>query len=222
MPQVPHVYLPGPWEGAAIELSPKVRHHLVRVLRRSDGAAVTYTDGVGRRGSGKLVGGELARGPEVEQVRTRALTIVMAAPHRAERARFAVEKLAELGVARLAWLTAEYAQGAPPRQDKARAWAIAALQQSRGVHLLDVVGPYGWSELSLPGPMLVADPDGEPLTTLIRDQPAAAVVIGPEGGFAPDEIPSGSLRCGLGDHTLRSETAAIVAAALVMDVWRRS
>jgi RsmE family RNA methyltransferase len=41
------------------------------------------------------------------------------------------------------------------------------------------------------------------------------VAIGPEGGFADDEIPPGVLRVGLGERVLRVETAAIAVAAFL-------
>jgi 16S rRNA (uracil1498-N3)-methyltransferase len=50
---------------------------------------------------------------------------------------------------------------------------------------------------------------------------AIAIVIGPEGGIADDEIAlgrdRGAVTVTLGGRNLRSETAAIAAVALVMD-----
>jgi len=42
---------------------------------------------------------------------------------------------------------------------------------------------------------------------------ARTVVIGPEGGWAPGEIPDTMRRWSLGSTVLRVETAAIVAAS---------
>ena len=42
---------------------------------------------------------------------------------------------------------------------------------------------------------------------------AGVVVIGPEGGWAEGEVPSGVTRWRLGPTVLRTETAALVAAA---------
>ena len=55
----------------------------------------------------------------------------------------------------------------------------------------------------------------------LEDRPAAvSVFIGPEGGFAEDEVrlarEAGCVTISLGPRILRSETAGIVAAALVM------
>jgi 16S rRNA (uracil1498-N3)-methyltransferase len=40
--------------------------------------------------------------------------------------------------------------------------------------------------------------------------------IGPEGGFREDDLPSGAVEVGLGPRILRTETAAMVAATLIL------
>jgi 16S rRNA U1498 N3-methylase RsmE len=60
-------------------------------------------------------------------------------------------------------------------------------------------------------PFVVCDPSGS------RERPSArTVVIGPEGGWAPDEIPDDAVVWDLGDTVLRLETAALVAAARLL------
>jgi 16S rRNA (uracil1498-N3)-methyltransferase len=48
-------------------------------------------------------------------------------------------------------------------------------------------------------------------------------VIGPEGGFSADEVTralnGGIVVCGLGPRILRTETAALVATALIQARW---
>ena len=60
-------------------------------------------------------------------------------------------------------------------------------------------------------PVVVCHPGGSQLDTRPR-----TVVIGPEGGFADDEIPDDLARWDLGSSVLRVETAAIVAAARLL------
>lgn len=52
------------------------------------------------------------------------------------------------------------------------------------------------------------------------DETAAAIIIGPEGGFGPEEaralIDAGAIACSLGKTILRTETAGIAAIAMVM------
>jgi 16S rRNA (uracil1498-N3)-methyltransferase len=63
-----------------------------------------------------------------------------------------------------------------------------------------------------------AEPIGAALTACQRPD-SAGLVIGPEGGFAPDEIErfasAGARIVSLGPRVLRSETAGLVAAAIV-------
>ncbi len=218
MPHVPHLYLPAPWEGPELALPPPAAHHLRRVLRRGDGAAVTYTDGAGALGDGTLHGGSLRRGEERSvPLPSPAVTVAVAPPRSADRARLVVEKLAELGVDRLIWVRTEHGQARPPQPAKVRAWAVGALEQSRGAHLLAAdEGAVAPGDLT--GTLWVADPSGDP-------PPAGAgpvtVLVGPEGGLAPGEVPAHGRRIGLGSRVLRTETAAVAAAVLALQAAGR-
>ena len=44
------------------------------------------------------------------------------------------------------------------------------------------------------------------------------LLVGPEGGWAPEELDLGAPFVGLGPHVLRTETAAVVAGALLVAV----
>lgn len=139
MGHVPHLYIPLPWDGDLITVDERTRHHLERVLRRSDGDGVTYTDGEGVIGVGEYRSGTVRRVRESPTpVPATAVTIAMAPPRASDRARFAVEKLAELGVTELTWLDTRHGEGRPPRAEKAAAWAVAALEQSRGTRLMAI------------------------------------------------------------------------------------
>src|SRR5690606_40670004 len=98
---VPHVRAADGWEGSVLPLTADQTHHLRRVLRRVDGEEVSYTDGAGRIGRGRLTGDGVERGEETTVPRPMGLTLAVAPPKSKDRARFVVEKLAELGVARL-------------------------------------------------------------------------------------------------------------------------
>ena len=76
-------------------------------------------------------------------------------------------------------------------------------------------------------------PTVEPLTGFadVAGRPAAAIatlggqkldvlchrllIVGPEGGWSPEELEAPPPRVGLGNYVLRSETAAIAAGALM-------
>lgn len=214
MAHVPHLYLPGPWSGPEIPLDDVHRHHLTGVLRRSKGAEVSYTDGSGRVGSGVLGAETVIRGSEHEVSRpVPRLTVAAAAPRSRDRARFLVEKLAEIGVDELVWIRTRFGQAGPPPAAKAAMWAEGALEQSRGAFLMDVSGPV--DPANLDGLLLVGEHGAG------RDVPHGfdhyTLVIGPEGGLHADEIPAAAHRIALSERILRIETAALVGAAILQE-----
>jgi len=210
MRHVPHVFVPAPWETEELALNSSQREHLGRVLRLQPGAAVSYTDGDGMLGTGVYESGIVVRGEETKMLRPTDLCVAAAVPAGKERARFMVEKLAELGIAQLMWMTTRHGEGRIPSAKKSMAWSVSALEQSRGAWLM-VVGqdPVDWDALE--PPIAAADPGGVAPERLPDLRPRT-VVIGPEGGWAPEEIPESVVRIDLGPTILRVETAAIVAA----------
>lgn len=218
MGHTPHVFVSAPWDDAEISVGEASRHHLEKVLRRNDGD-ISYTDGAGRVGSGAYRAGRIARGEESEVARpTPWLTFAVAAPTSTNRARMVVEKLAEVGVDRLLWLQSAWSQGRPPRPSRTTSWAVAALEQSRGAWLLEVAGAIALRDVAATAAgVIVADANGDPFDGALSFSSGGqlTVVVGPEGGFAPDEVPAGLPRLSLGGQILRIETAAIVASGIV-------
>jgi 16S rRNA (uracil1498-N3)-methyltransferase len=188
--------------------------HLEKVLRNPGPLEVSYTDGAGLIGKGVYHGGWIERGRESVYEREKAVTIAVAPPKNKSRARFVVEKLSEIGVARLLWLESARSEGRVPRVEKSASWAQAALEQSRGGWLMEVVGPVAVADLARFGTVLLADRAGDDIDDI--ELPGDAVLcVGPEGGFAPDEFLGPVVQVSLGRNVLRVETAALVAAALL-------
>jgi 16S rRNA (uracil1498-N3)-methyltransferase len=212
---VPHLYLPGRWDGELIGVEEAIRQHLEKVLRRGAPSPVTYTDGVGRVGRGVYDRGFVRRGEEHSVARPgRIINIAVAPPKNKGRIRFIVEKLAELGVDRLIWLETSRSEGRSPRREKSRAWARAALEQSQGAWLLEVVGPVLLSEVSQYGTPVFADRSGMEVAA-IDDIVDPVLCVGPEGGFEAAEIPTDVIKVRLSPQLLRVETAAVVGAVLL-------
>jgi 16S rRNA (uracil1498-N3)-methyltransferase len=213
MRHVPHILVDPPWPEGALGLHPERLHHLRRVLRLADGAPVAYTDGSGTVGEGVLAGDGVERGIEVTVDRPRVrLTVAGAPPDSRDRQRFLIEKLSELGVERIRWLDTRFGEGRPPSAGRSRQWADAALEQSRG----------GWRTLvdeeptnpgGLGGTVWAAEPGWPPPPPALG---GLTLAIGPEGGWAPGDLPAQLPRVGLGERVLRVETAAIVGAALLL------
>ncbi len=210
MAHIPHLLLADPWVGESIPLDTEAAHHLTRALRRADGDEISYTDGQGKVGQGTYTAGSVLRGAEHDVARTDSPIIAVPPPANRDRARILVEKLAELGVTELVWLRTEYGEGHPPAAAKSAAWCRAALEQSRSAWLLTVADQLVPIS-SLPSGTVFADQTGARPASLAH---APCVAIGPEGGWAPGEIPSSAEVMSLADGVLRVETAAIAAAVL--------
>lgn len=209
MAHVPHILVVGPWDGAQLDVTPEQRRHLVAVLRRDPGSPVSYTDGAGVFGEGTWTGTGIERGAETSTPPVAAsLTLAVAPPDSKDRVRWLVEKSTELGVGRIRWLRTQYGQGRLPRPDKTLAWMQGALEQSRRTRVTIVDSD--WSDLGGLGEFIAADRGGQPF----RPDGSITVAIGPEGGWAPSELPATVSRVALGDGVLRTETAAMGAAAV--------
>ena len=146
---------------------------------------------------------------------------------------WAVEKLVELGVDRVAVFTSGRSVPVWDRaksEAAAKRWqriALAAAKQSRRAWLPEVLGPLktqGAVQLVKRAPMaLVAAPEAElGLREAIEGEPPAEVllVVGPEGGLADHEVDvfvdAGATAVDLGSQILRTETAGLALAAAVM------
>jgi 16S rRNA (uracil1498-N3)-methyltransferase len=190
---------------------------------------------------GSRVSASVGDGRPVDRESPLAITLVQCVP-RGDRMDFIVQKATELGVARIVPVLS---QRSVVRLDKAqaeskalhwRAVAVNACEQC-GRNRLPVVGAaqpllgYLGESAASAGRRLVFEPKPAPNahstapnadSTVRRggDGPDIAIgdveiAIGPEGGFAPDELEAfrvaGFSQVGLGPRILRTETAAIAA-----------
>jgi 16S rRNA (uracil1498-N3)-methyltransferase len=197
-------------------------HHLARVLRLRDGQIVTATDGAGRwRACRFLRGGQLeADGPVVVTSPPQPALTVGFAPVKGERVEWAVQKLTELGVDRIVPLRAARSvvrwdgERADAAVARLRRVAREAVMQSRRVWVPTV------TDVAIPADVpdaCLAEPGGAP-PSLARP----AVLVGPEGGWAPEELAGAAATVSLGEQVLRSETAALAAAAIFGALRSRS
>ncbi len=212
MRHVPHLYLPAPWDDAEIDVREQAHHHLVRVLRYAGDSPVTYTDGAGTVGDGTWTGDVVRRGSELCVPRPSPhLTIAVAPPKSKERQRFIVEKLQEVEVDELVWLATAFGQARPPSHERCSAWAIGALEQSRGAYLMSNASGT-WADLDEP---IMARLGGDPLADLLPLMGRITIAVGPEGGFTDAEVERVPRSLSVGRTVLRTETAAVAAGMLV-------
>lgn len=199
------------------------QHHLGRVLRLRDGESVTASDGRGqwracvwRDGALEVAGDVVAAAPP--QMRC----AVAFTPVKGDRNEWAVQKLTEIGIDEVIILAPTQHSvvrwsDADKQLRKLRVVAREAAMQSRRVWLPDVVGLATLHEVCAGDGAAVADPNGVALFTGVPlSAGVSLVVVGPEGGFAEEELPAGVPRVQLGDTILRAETATLVAATLLV------
>jgi len=198
-------------------------HHLRRVLRLRDGAAVSVTDGVGAWRACRLVGHDLESvAPVIREDQPRWPITILAAAPKGDRVEWMVQKCTEVGVDRIVVLTAERSvmrwedERAARNMDRLRRIAVEAALQSRRVWFPVVEGPTPAATI-LAG-AVIAELGGRQLDVGDR-----SVAVGPEGGWTPGELRLAGDHVELGNNVLRVETAAVVAAnRLVMlrdDPW---
>jgi 16S rRNA (uracil1498-N3)-methyltransferase len=211
--------------------------HVLRVLRLGPGDAVSVFDGRGREWEGVLesvhgsevrvrVGQELAGeiDPALEVVLFQALC-------RHDRMEWAIQKAAEIGIAEIRPIRSERVEAREPSVSRLERWqriALEACKQSGRRRVPRVAPPIGLPPPA-PDPTLAlalgTGAHSTPFRAYTRGAPPGAVwvAVGPEGGFSDADLATLRERdwreAGLGPRTLRTETAGLVAATLVLHAW---
>jgi 16S rRNA (uracil1498-N3)-methyltransferase len=235
-----HFYVePDRIRDGSIVISGPLFRHIVQVRRCRKGDIIRVIDGTSREYAARI---EECRDKSctavIEEVKERlceprvSLTLYQAMI-KANRFEMILEKSAELGVSRIVPLVCErtIAGSADPGKEKMKRWQkilIGAAGQSGRAKIPELSPVMSLDEsLRQRGEecLLVFSPRAEafPLKKIIdrmRRSTSAGVLIGPEGGFTPEEIAQatsmGAMEVYLGPRILRAETAAIASAAIVL------
>ncbi|HEX3603039.1 MAG TPA: 16S rRNA (uracil(1498)-N(3))-methyltransferase [Steroidobacteraceae bacterium] len=234
--------------GSLVDLTRDTAAHLVKVLRARSGDELVLFNGNGSEYSGTIetvrgarVSASIGAARLLDRESPFHLTLVQCVP-RGDRMDFIVQKATELGVARIVPVLSRRsvvrldAGQAASKQAHWRAVAVSACEQCGRNRLPAVEAPQPllgylgglqpW-EASVGSLRLVLEPERASAgshaaqTTGIERSAAggAQIAIGPEGGFAPEELEAFDLsafaRLSLGPRVLRTETAAIAAIAVL-------
>ncbi len=231
--------------GAEVTLKDRALGSLL-LWKPRPGEAFTLVDAAGARFRARLAGlqggsavlqvfeafGTAAKGPHV--------LLLMALPEK-ERMETIIEKTTELGVTAILPLKSERSISLAERearQKKAHKWpeiALRAAKQSRRADIAQVLeyrdfaaaldAPDKTEEDTLKVILHHEDGETEPIKGVLREAAAkktknAVILCGPEGGFTSKEAAAakqkGFTPVTLGPRILRTETAAIIAAGLVI------
>jgi 16S rRNA (uracil1498-N3)-methyltransferase len=206
-------------DGIAI-LAPADRHHLEDVLRMRVGDTCEVAAG-GRVHLARVAAAGLELVEEIDAVTAPIVTVWIAQP--GARSDSAVEKLTELGVARIGALRTELLKGrfTPSRIARWQRVAEAAAKQSKQARVPEILEPAAFADVLSPEAVVLSHSGASGgLADRIVGRRQATLLIGPEPGFSDVELELARSRgvavATFGPVVLRTETAAIVAAALAL------
>ncbi|HET8613328.1 MAG TPA: 16S rRNA (uracil(1498)-N(3))-methyltransferase [Sphingomonas sp.] len=226
-------------EGAEVALETGQANYLLNVMRLKPGDAVRCFDdrtgewaaelaSTGKRDARLRVIAHLGPREEVPDL------WLVAAPIKKQRIDWMAEKACELGVARFLPVLTRRSVVDRLNLERLRAHMIEAAEQCGRTALPGLAEPVKLERLLRDWPeeraLFFADETGgPPFAQAAAAHPGpAAILIGPEGGFAPEEreairaLPR-AIGIGLGPRILRAETAALAAISVWMALagdWR--
>jgi len=213
---------PDAMRGDRFPLPESIAHQVTHVLRLQDGDRLVLLDGAGEAATVRLLGGacELeTRGPAGGEPVHRL--VVWQALLRGDHLEPVIRHGTEIGIAAFRPFLSERCVArdlSPRRLERLQAVAREAAEQSERGMVPEVAPAVPFRKALAPESVLLYErADRARLGSLI---PPPSLVIGPEGGFSPDEVAAaeaaGMTIAGLGPRILRSESVALAAAAVVL------
>lgn len=227
----PRLFIDAPLAAGPRTIDGAQAHYLTGVMRIKPGDPVKLFDG--ENGEWLAVAREVGRKAVVvdltEQLRvTEAVPDLWlcAAPLKKGRIDWLAEKACELGVARLVPVITARTIIDRLNGDRLRAHMVEAAEQCGRTAVPALAAPvklaallHDWDNRHL---FFADETGGAPAAAAMAARPGpAAILIGPEGGFTPEEraairaVPQ-AIGIGLGPRILRADTAAAAAVALWM------
>lgn len=224
--------------GVALPLNRDQSHYLQNVMRRGEGDRIAVFNGRDGEFWADIVtakrGSVIVEASAQFRPQTTEPDIWLAfAPIKRAALGFLTAKTTELGVSRLVPVLTARTNADRVNTRRLRANAIEAAEQSERLSVPEIAESLKFRDFLRNWPqerkLLVGDETGagRPVAEIARklaDTPGPlAVMTGPEGGFAPDELDQlGELPfvtlIGLGPRVLRADTAALAALSVVQAI----
>lgn len=221
--------------GSTITLPDAALRHLVQVLRMEAGESLTVFNGEGGEYAATLAtasrkAATLAIGAYDPVSREAPIAVTIAqCVSKGDRMDYSLQKSTELGAVAFAPLLS--ARGVVKLdgerwEKKVEHWrgvVVGAAEQSGRTRMPTVDAPQAFETYvaaAHSGTKLILAPGGSALLASLSAPEQVTVLIGPEGGFPPQELEladrHGWLRLGLGPRILRTETAPVALLAALM------
>ncbi len=205
--------------------------HCIKVLRHRSGDPIRLTDGNGTFYDATIETADARRCTFNITHRDRMplpsyrIEIAVAPTKNADRMEWFVEKAVEIGIHHITFVDCKHSERRRLNLERISKVAITAMKQSIKAWLPEIRGPISFREYisSVEAPerfIAVVDPEN-PVHLFHRASKGTriAVVIGPEGDFAAEEVSSaidyGFVKVSLGGSRLRTETAALAACHIL-------
>ena len=215
------------------QLSEEESKHLVRVLRKKQGDAITLTDGKGMVYQSVILDANPKKASlkilsKTEAVKDNFQIHLAIAPTKSpDRMEWMVEKITEVGFHELTLLETENSERSYLKTDRLEKKIISACKQSIKFHIPKLNGNIRFKDLieskeynDYQKFIAYVDEDHQHhLLDLAQPHEKYLVLIGPEGDFDPKEIKK-AIECGfkpvsLGKSRLRTETAGLAAVQML-------
>lgn len=226
--------------GEPVTLTGQLAHRVRHVLRAGVGDRVVLFDPFGNEWLAEVVGWEgkgvqvqLVERKEQDRERKVAITLFQGLP-KGDKMDFIIQKATELGVERIVPMVTRRTvvhlnpERAAQKRTRWHRVAAAATEQSGGRFVPEISLPLPFNQAVQEAAqadqwLLFYEAAEIPLRERLRGSATprrVAIMVGPEGGFDPEEVAlaqkHGAVVVGLGQRILRTETAALVAVALVL------
>lgn len=230
---LPYFYSPNfPDTANEVLLDEENSKHIIQVLRMRLGEQLHLTDGNGNLLLCSIVDDNKKHcrvkieSKTFKQAFSPRVFIGISLLKNTNRFEWFLEKATEIGVAGIIPLICERTEKEKFREDRLRGILVSAMLQSQQCWLPGLDQPLSFTDAIKRGKgsrkFIAHCETGKPRNELSKYQPGedSLILVGPEGDFTPDEI-EGALEnnfipVSLGNTRLRTETAGMVAATLLL------
>ena len=218
----------------SVVLNEETSRHIVQVLRMQNGERLQVTDGKGNLYVAEITDNNkkkcvviIIKTTTDNRQQTTNTIIAISLIKNANRFEWFLEKATEIGVTAIIPLICSRTEKQHFRQERMQGILISAMLQSQQTWLPVLHAPTKFNDVikqSTQKQKMIAHCEDEKSKVQLAQQPinsstAQIILIGPEGDFTTEEIEqalqNNFIAVALGNTRLRTETAGVVAAALL-------